>query len=121
MSVTVTNTTRRLAVFILPHDEFCEQLGRCACERRRDQHRLPTTLTVPAGTSLTDVPAAVLTVRAVAAAIRAGELRVEPHTPRPNVTTNPLEGGPEGALTPANAGGGASHERRAAVVQGRRR
>lgn len=120
MSVSLINTTRRLAVFILTHGDYCAALGRCVCDRRRDGALLPGALTLPASSRASDLPAAVLTLPMVQAAVRAGTLRVEhmpsPPEPAPEVVVPP--GGPAGApITPIEV----PDERRAAVVQGRRR
>jgi hypothetical protein len=113
----LVNVSRRLAVFLLPHDSYCAATKRCSCDRRRDGRLLASALTLPAGARASELPEAVLDVPAIAAAIRAGDLRVE----RPSTPTLPeavIEGGPAGAPIPPIE---VPDERRAPVVQGRRR
>ena len=84
MTVTLTNLTRRMQVFVLLHDHHCTALRRCTCDLRKDGRRLPSSLTLPAG-ERTDVPSAVLTVPAVARALRVGDLSVTaPPPPSPS-------------------------------------
>ena len=62
--VTLTNTSRRLKVLILPHELYCILLGRCACHtlRGREIRRVPSSLTLPAGTTRRNLPDAVIPV-----------------------------------------------------------
>jgi hypothetical protein len=118
MTVTLVSTARRLAVFVLLHDSYCDALGRCACARRRDGVRLPTALSVAARLRVTDLPDAVLAVPAVALAVREGSLRVERCAVAAPAPTVLPDGGPEGApTTPVEV----SDERRAPLFQSRRR
>ncbi len=118
MTVALISTARRLAVFVLAHDTYCKQLGRCACVLRRDGVPLAASLTVPARARVPELPDAVLAVPAIASAVRDGTLRVE-RTPQPVANPEPVsEGGPAGApTTPVEV----PDERRAPLVQSRRR
>ncbi len=75
MSVTLSNQAKRMQVFILPHAEFCERAGKCACTSLRSGVRLAGTLTVPVGGAVADLPDAILNVPDVAKAL--GEARIK--------------------------------------------
>ena len=77
-TVSLTNTTKRMAVFVLTHDEYCANVGRCACRlvQMGRTRRLPSSLTVPAEATAEALPEAVLQVKTVQAAVRSGALKV---------------------------------------------
>jgi len=79
MSVTLTNRTRRMMVLNLPHESYCEALGRCACTPHplKEDATVATSLTIPAGQAVADQPEAVLSAPDVEQAVQAGELAVE--------------------------------------------
>lgn len=89
MSITLTNTTRRMKVLNLPHASYCERRGTCACTQRGER-RLASSLTLPAGAELGGLDEAVLAVPQVLALVRAGELRVRRGAPprKSNPTPN---------------------------------
>lgn len=121
MTITLANTSGRLAVLLLEHELTCVASGRCGCERRRDGTPLPASLTLAAGERRAELPEALLQLPTVQAALRRGALRVEhtPYPPEPGLAIAvPQDGGPAGAPIPPIE---VPHERRAAVVQGRRR
>ncbi|MFI5298053.1 MAG: hypothetical protein ACHREM_08140 [Polyangiales bacterium] len=101
MTMTLTNTARRLVTFVLAHDTYCSKCGRCACTVRRDGVRLAASLTFAAGARATGIDAVVLDVPAIRAAVHGGTLRVEPEAQRAPevVATSKTPGGPEGAPT----------------------
>jgi len=76
--ISLTNTTRRMKVFVLPHAEYCKALGRCACVELpgKKKRRVPSSLTIPAGAKADELSQAVLVVKRVAQAVRQGELTV---------------------------------------------
>jgi hypothetical protein len=78
MSVVLTSRTRRIKVFILPHDVYCAALGTCACTMtpERDARRLAASLTVPAGATIAGLPDAVLAVPHIQRAVDAGDIVV---------------------------------------------
>jgi hypothetical protein len=126
MTVTLTNSSGRLATFVLAHDTYCAKAARCACTQRRDGVRIAGSLTLAARASAKDVDAAAVGLPAIRAAIRSGALRVDavPAAPKPISVATPSpspthpEGGPEGApTTPVEV----PDERRAAVVEDHRR
>ena len=85
MTVSLTNTLGRLQVFVLPHETYCEALGKCACELRdaRSGTRIPGSLTLPTGETIDELPDAILSVRDVRAAHHRGALVVKRVVPRP--------------------------------------
>lgn len=91
MSVTLTNTTRRVCVVILTHDGYCARVGRCGCSARRDGALLPTSLTLPAREPVAGVDEAALALPQIAAAVRAGEIRVAPEEPVAAIAQAPAE------------------------------
>jgi hypothetical protein len=93
MTVTMTNLTRRMQVFVLLHDHHCAALGRCTCDLRKDGRRLPTSLTLPVG-ERADVASAVLSVPAVARALRVGDLSLLSAQP-PSLSTSLQESSDE--------------------------
>ena len=78
MTVTLTNTSRRLKVVTLDHDTYCEARGQCACSLTpgRAPRRLAASITLPAGGSSGELDDAVLRIREVMRAVRAADLRV---------------------------------------------
>ena len=75
MTITLTNTTRRMKVINLPHDVYCAAAARCACDSTRGRPT-PSALTLAAGTSAQCLDEAVLRVPEIARDVRAGALRV---------------------------------------------
>ena len=80
MSITLTNRSRRMRVFVLPHDSYCETRGDCSCTKIGGR-RLATSLTLPAGSVTPDLDEAVLAVPDIILAAAAGELRVRRQIP----------------------------------------
>lgn len=78
MSVTLTNTSRRLKVITLAHETYCEVRGQCACAITpgRTPRRLAASITLPAGSASAELDDAVLRLPDIMRAVRAGELRV---------------------------------------------
>ena len=75
----LTNRTRRMLTFLLPHETYCEAHGECACvvvDLDRGT-RVPSSLTLPAGEPARDVSDAVLTVREIAKAVKREEVVAE--------------------------------------------
>ena len=91
MSVTLTNTTRRVCVVILTHDDYCARVGRCGCSARRDGAVLPNSLTLPSREPVAGLDEAVLALPQVAAAVRAGDIRVAPEEPVAAIAAAPAE------------------------------
>ena len=89
MSITLLNTARRMKVYNLPHHTYCKALGRCGCRPLpgRDGRRACTSITLPAGGVLEDLPDAVLEVADVLRDLRAGVLRAHSFAERPRKTT----------------------------------
>ena len=87
MTVTLINTSRRIAVINLIHDIYCEALGTCVCTETKGK-RHTRAVTIPAGESIADLHEAVLTIPEVIRAVRAGELRVRRQAPPSNPKTN---------------------------------
>ena len=79
MTVTITNASGRMKAFDLLHDVYCEASGACACSMLggRNSRRIPSSLTIPTGAAVENLPDAVLRVPEVARAITRGELRVQ--------------------------------------------
>ena len=90
MSVTLINTTRRMVVLNLPHESYCKALGRCACTPHplRENATVASSLTIPAGQAVADLPEAVLSAPEADQAIKTGELLVE-QTPAPGPGPSP--------------------------------
>jgi hypothetical protein len=84
MTVSLTNTLGRMQIFVLPHETYCQALGKCACEveHGRVARRIPSSLTLPAGATVAGLPEAILSVRDVVAAHRRGALGVARRAPR---------------------------------------
>ena len=76
--VTIINKTRRMRVFILPHESLCEALGQCRCNilGGRDQKRIASSLTIPAGGRVSGLPDTVLSVLAIEKARKIGDIAV---------------------------------------------
>ncbi len=77
MSVTLSNQAKRMQVFILPHAEFCERAGKCACTTLRSGVRLSGALTIPVGGVVTELPDAILNVPDVARAMGEASIKAE--------------------------------------------
>jgi len=80
MTITLINTSGRIAVINLIHEIYCEALGTCVCTTLRGK-RHARAVTIPAGESVTGLHEAVLTIPEVIRAIRAGQLRVRRQAP----------------------------------------
>ena len=78
---TLTNRVRRMLVFLLSHDEFCQAAGQCACSKTEGSNArlVPTSLTLPA-LATTDASDAVLSVAEVQRAIRQGAVTATTET-----------------------------------------
>ena len=89
MTVSLTNTSRRMRAFTLPHETYCQARGQCACSQSsgRAPRRLASSLTLAADTACANLDDAVVAVPDIARAIRAGELRLEREPPSPAKTT----------------------------------
>lgn len=84
MTVTLTNTSRRLKVVTLTHTTYCEVCGECSCTITpgRTPRRLAASITLLGGNTSAELDDAVLHLPDVMRAVRAGELRVA-HVPHP--------------------------------------
>ena len=80
MSVTLTNQSKRMQVFLLLHDEYCAPAGACTCVLRHDGVRLPGSLTIPVGAAMSDLPDAILAVPSVARAMGEATVKAERFT-----------------------------------------
>lgn len=91
MSVTLTNAKGRLLTFLLSHEAYCMACGECACSMQpgRGGRRLPASLTLASGVTLTNLPEAVLHVAGVAAAIRSGEVALKRQAPTATPSSPP--------------------------------
>ena len=75
MTTTLINKTNRMKVIPLPHNTYCEALGMCECVRLPGmKNKVASSLTIPAGGTVEDIPNAVLAVDQVARMVRRGEL-----------------------------------------------
>lgn len=72
MTVSLTNTSRRCMVFVLAHDVFCVENGRCRCAP--GVRPLPSSLTLATGVTVGGLDDAVLAVPEVIRAVRDGAL-----------------------------------------------
>ncbi len=88
MSVKLMNQSKRMQVFLLPHDEYCGPAGACNCVFRNDGVRLAGSLTIPVGAVVSDLPDAILAVTSVARAMGESTIRAE----RFSSTRKPKEG-----------------------------
>ncbi len=79
MTVKITNSSGRMKVFNLTHDAYCEASSECACTMvgGRNSRRIPSSLTIPTGAVIMNLPDAVLRVPEIARSIALGELRVQ--------------------------------------------
>ncbi len=77
MSVTLTNQSKRMQVFLLPHGEYCGPAGACTCVFRHDGARLAGSLTIPVGVSMSELPDAILGVSSVARAMGEAMVKAE--------------------------------------------
>lgn len=91
MTVSLTNTAGRCQVFVLSHEAFCAAHGSCRCslEPGRSGRRLPTSLTLVAGNTVSQLPDAVLAVPEVVRAVRRGELAVTRAAPERAASPEP--------------------------------
>ena len=101
MSVSISNTSGRCLVFVLPHDPVCASLGRCQCEpaARRQERPVAPSLTLATGMARSGVPDAFLEAPDLARAVRRGEVRVVREVETPTESPDPLEP-PEAAEKP---------------------
>ncbi len=78
MTITLINRLGRLRVFILLHADYCVPRGACVCITLpgRDARQVPTSLTLPAKTSVPGLDEALLGVPEIARAVRARELGI---------------------------------------------
>ncbi len=85
MTVSLTNTSGRGLVFVLPHEAYCDIVGRCACGPpvRRGGGPVPSALTLPSATTSEPLDDAVLGIPDVTRASRRGDLSVMRHVPEP--------------------------------------
>lgn len=101
MSLTLTNTSGRCQVFVLPHETYCRALGPGACEcdvqPGRDARRTATSLTLATGVTSPTLDDAVLDVPDVARAIRRGDVALtrlateaQPTSPSPTAEGAPV-------------------------------
>jgi hypothetical protein len=72
-----------MKVFILPHETYCLALGRCVCEESAGirPRRIPSSLTLPAGSVTPGLDDALLLLPEVAKAARTGDLLVRRELP----------------------------------------
>ena len=71
------NKTNRMKVIPLPHQSYCEALGRCMCIQLPGmKKKVATSLTIPAGGISKEVPDAVLNVAQVARLLRQQKLEI---------------------------------------------
>jgi len=76
--VTITNRTRRMKVFLLPHDLICKATGKCHCGiSKTDKTRLISSLTIPAESRVVGLSQAILTLPEIQLAIKRGEIEIE--------------------------------------------
>jgi hypothetical protein len=116
MPITLESRVRRMQVFNLPHESFCRD--RCACSqttvvvtvenprtgehaRKSVQKTVPASMTLLAGERRAGLPAALLEVPDVKAAIDRGHLRLVAQTPDPA----PPASAASAASAPATKGG----------------
>lgn len=82
MTVTLTNKTRRMKVYNLPHEVYCKALGKCACTfiAGQNERRICSSLTIPANDKLEGVDDAALSVPEISADVRSGHIAVDTQT-----------------------------------------
>ena len=85
MTIAITNTSGRIKVINLSHQTYCEALGSCQCQHVPGTRgiRLPSSLTIPTGATVTNLPEAVLALPEVARAVCAGQLSIRHSRPSP--------------------------------------
>jgi hypothetical protein len=78
MTITLTNTSRRLKVITLVHELYCKVRGQCSCSFTPDRtpRRLAASITVPAGGVSGELDPTVLRLPEVTRAVLVGDLRV---------------------------------------------
>ncbi|QQR46179.1 hypothetical protein JKA73_08765 [Myxococcus xanthus] len=110
MSVTLTNSLGRLVTFLLPHESYCAARGTCACgvQPGRGGRRLPSSLTLATDVTLEDIHEAALSVPAVAAAIRRGEVTLKRQAPSAPPSSPSLLPAPEASARASRKKRGAS-------------
>lgn len=85
MTVTLTNTGRRMRTFLLHHDPFCVRAKSCRCTRTVGGTRFAGAVRVPAQGQAAGLSDAVLSLPDVVAAVRGGSIRAarvqEPASP----------------------------------------
>jgi hypothetical protein len=100
VTISLTNTSRRITTFVLPHESYCSARDRCACAIRRGGARVPGSLTLALDVRAHALEDVILRVPAIALAVRRGELRVEREDLAAPIPSHPQQqGGPEGAPT----------------------
>lgn len=77
MSITLINTTKRMKVYNLPHESFCKALGGCKCTilAGRDNKRLCSSISIPAGAFIENMPDAIMEIAEVIRDLKSGNLR----------------------------------------------
>ena len=93
MSVSISNTSGRCMVFVLPHDPVCAALGRCQCEAavRRQERPVAPSLTLATGMTATGLPDAFLEAPDVARAVRRGDVRIDREVETATESPEPAE------------------------------
>lgn len=78
MTITLINKTRRMRVYNLSHDSYCQALGQCACTRlpTRNTMYVCASLTLPANARVSGIQEAALQVPEIARDIKVGSLAV---------------------------------------------
>jgi hypothetical protein len=94
VTVSLTNTSGRCLVFVLPHETYCKALGECRCdvEAGRRARRTAKSLTLASGVTSPALDDAVLTLSDVVRAVKRGDLSVKRHVPerpKPAVVATP--------------------------------
>lgn len=98
MTVSLTNTSGRCLVFVLPHEGYCDAVGRCVCgpPARRDGGPVASSLTLPSASVAGPLGDAVLGLPDVVRAVRRGDVTVTRHVPeppRPSIPSTPKKRG----------------------------
>jgi hypothetical protein len=94
VTVSLTNTSGRCLVFVLPHETYCKALGECRCdvEAGRRARRTAKSLTLASGVTSPALDDAVLTLSDVVRAVKLGDIEVKRHVPerpKPAVVATP--------------------------------
>ena len=81
--ISLTNKTKRIKTYVLPHELYCKALGRCVCTTYigGTKPRTSSSITIVSGTTVSGLPQEVLQLPKIAQAIKQGELRVQ-RTPK---------------------------------------